>query len=112
MAELAKHPLVGEARSVGLIGAVEIVSRKGSNERFASGDGSAALTVRDLCIQNGLMVRAVRDSLVMSPPLTITHAEIDQLLATIRKSLDQAEPGLRAEEAKRKAAKSATAPAA
>lgn len=112
MAELAKHSLVGEARSVGLIGAVEIVSRKGSNERFAGGDGSAALTVRDLCIQNGLMVRAVRDSLVMSPPLTITHAEIDQLLATIGKSLDQAEPGLRAEEIKRQAAKQARAPAA
>ena len=101
MAELAKHPLVGEARSLGLIGAVEIVSRKGTNERFANGDGSAALMVRDLCIENGLMVRAVRDSLVMSPPLTISLAEIDQMLAIIRRSLDAAEPALRDAEAAR-----------
>ncbi len=99
MAELAKHPLVGEARSLGLIGAVEIVSRKGTNERFADGDGSAAIEVRDLCIENGLMVRAVRDSMVMSPPLTISLAEIDKLLGIIRYALDLAEPALREAEA-------------
>jgi putrescine aminotransferase len=44
------------------------------------------------------MVRAVRDTLVMSPPLVISHGEIDQLLGIIRKSLDQAEPILRAGE--------------
>lgn len=99
LVELAKHPLVGEARSLGLIGAVEIVSRKGTNERFANGDGSAAILVRDLCIENGLMVRAVRDSLVMSPPLSISLAEITRLLDIIRQSLDAAEPKLREAEA-------------
>jgi putrescine aminotransferase len=54
--------------------------------------------VRDLCIKHGLMVRAVRDSLVMSPPLVISHTEIDQLVGIIRKSLDEAEPALRAGE--------------
>ena len=42
------------------------------------------------------MVRAVRDTVVMSPPLVITHAEIDRLVATIRAGLDEAEPALRA----------------
>ena len=102
MAELAKHPMVGEARSLGLIGAVEIVSRKGTNERFAGGDGSAAVMVRDLCIENGLMVRAVQNSLVMSPPLTISLAEIDKLLGIIRHALDVAEPALREAEAGQK----------
>jgi putrescine aminotransferase len=102
LAELAKHPLVGEARSLGLIGAVEIVSRKGTNKRFSNGDGSAAVMIRDLCIDNGLMVRAVRDSLVMSPPLTISHEQIDSLLAILRKALDAAEPVLRAAEAGKK----------
>ncbi len=101
MAQLSKHPLVGEARSLGLIGAVEIVSRKGTNERFADGSGSAALMVRDLCIENGLMVRAVRDSIVMSPPLTITCEEIDKLIGIIRKALDAAKPALRTAEAAR-----------
>jgi putrescine aminotransferase len=96
LAEIAKHPLVGEARSVGLIGAVEIVARKGTNERFPGPEGKAAQIARDICIKNGLMVRAVRDSLVMSPPLVISFEEIDALLDILRKSLDEAEPLLRA----------------
>ena len=98
LAALAGHPLVGQARSLGLIGAVEIVAVPGTNQRFAGPEGHAGQLVRDLCIQNGLMVRAVRDSLVMSPPLVITHAEIDRLLDIIRRSLDEAEPQLRAME--------------
>ena len=41
------------------------------------------------------MVRAIRDSIVCCPPLIITHAEIDKLIAIIRQSLDEAEPVLR-----------------
>ena len=96
LAELAKHRLVGEARSLGLIGAVEIVSEPGTNKRFGGKEGPAGLIVRDLCIKHGLMVRAVRDSIVFSPPLVITHAEIDHLVGTIRRALDEAEPALRA----------------
>jgi len=96
LAGLADHPLVGETRSLGLIGAVEIVAKKGTNERFGPKEGTAGVMVRDLCIRNGLMVRAVRDTVVMSPPLVITHAEIDRLVATIRAGLDEAEPALRA----------------
>jgi putrescine aminotransferase len=95
LAGLADHPLVGETRSLGLIGAVEIVAEKGTNRRFGGGPGKAGPVVRDLCIQHGLMIRAVRDTLVMSPPLIISHAEIDRLVGTIRKSLDEAAPVLR-----------------
>jgi len=52
--------------------------------------------VRDACIANGLMVRAVRDSLVMSPPLVITHAEIDQIVDTIVNALDASAEALAA----------------
>lgn len=90
------HPLVGEARSLGLIGAVEIVANKGTNIRFGGKEGTAGPLVRDLCIKNGLMVRAIRDSLVMCPPLIITHAEIDRLVDILEKSLTEAEPKLRA----------------
>jgi len=96
LARLGQHLLVGETRSLGLIGAVEIVAEKGTNKRFGGAPGKAGPIVRDLCIENGLMIRAVRDTLVMSPPLIITHAEIDRLVGIIEKSLNEAEPKLRA----------------
>lgn len=93
---LDDHPLVGEARSLGLIGAVEIIAEKGTNKRFKGEEGHAGPVVRDICIKNGLMVRGIRDSIVMCPPLIITEAEIDRIVDTIRLSLDEAEPILRA----------------
>jgi putrescine aminotransferase len=94
--QLADHPRVGEARSLGLLGAIEITSRKGTNERFGGSEGKAGPIVRDVCIQNGLMVRAVRDTIVLCPPLIIKREEIDRMLATIRRSLDEAESALTA----------------
>jgi putrescine aminotransferase len=96
LGRLKEHPLVGEARSVGLIGAIEIVSKKGTNQRFGGKEGTAGPMVRDLCINNGLMVRAIRDSIVMCPPLIISHAEIDRMIDIIERSLKQAEAPLRA----------------
>lgn len=96
LATLADHPLVGEARSVGLLGAVEIVADKATGARFGGKEGSAGPIVRDLCIAGGLMVRAIRDSIVMCPPLIISTQQIDDLVAIIRSALDQAEPRLRA----------------
>ena len=91
-ASLNGHPIVGEARSLGLIGGVEIVSKKkGTRERFGGAEGKAGPIVRDLCIQNGLMARAIRDTVVTCPPLIISHAQIDDLVGIIRKSLDEAE---------------------
>ncbi len=96
LAKLSEHPLVGEVRSAGLIGAVEIVADKASGARFGGSEGNAGPKVRDLCIANGLMVRAIRDSIVMCPPLIITTDQIDELVGKIRKSLNEAEPLLRA----------------
>ncbi len=96
LAKLAEHPLVGEARSVGLIGAVEIVADKATGARFGGREGTAGPIVRDLCIAGGLMVRGIRDCIVMCPPLIITTDQIDELVGKIRKALDEAEPRLRA----------------
>ena len=90
------HRLVGEARSLGLIGAVEIVARPGTNERFGGKEGHAGPIVRDICIRRGVMVRGIRDSLVFCPPLIVTHAEIDRLVDTMHAALDEAESILRA----------------
>ena len=92
LTRLADHPLVGEVRSVGLLGAVEIVAEAGTNKRWGGAEGNAGPVVRDLCIAGGLMVRGIRDTIVMCPPLIITHAEIDELVGILAKALDQALP--------------------
>jgi putrescine aminotransferase len=96
LARLDAHPLVGEARSIGLLGAVEIVAEKGTTKRWGGKEGNAGPVVRDRCIANGLMVRAIRDTIVMCPPLIITPAEIDEMVGIIAKSLDEARPALEA----------------
>jgi putrescine aminotransferase len=92
---LADHPLVGQVRSLGLLGAVEIVSKRGTNERFGGKEGTAGPMVRDACIERGLMVRGIRDTIVMCPPLIITHEEIDRIVSIIGAALDACEPELR-----------------
>lgn len=95
---LADHRLVGEVRSCGLLGAVELVANKQTGARFGGKEGTAGPMVRDACIANGLMVRGIRDTIVMCPPLVITHEQIDRMIGIIAKSLDGAEPQLRAGE--------------
>ena len=86
-AELADHPLVGEARGVGLIGALELVRDKTTRQNFAD-PGEVGTLCRDICISNGLVMRAVRDSMIIAPPLIMTRAHIDELIDKARKSLD------------------------
>jgi putrescine aminotransferase len=94
LASLRDHPLVGETRSKGLLGAVEIVAEPGTNRRFTGKEGKAGPIVRDICIANGLMVRGIRDTIVCCPPLIISRQEIDRIVDVIRLSLDQAMPEL------------------
>lgn len=96
LATLNDHPLVGETRSVGLLGAVEIVADKSTGARFGGAEGTAGPVVRDLCIENGLMVRGIRDTIVMCPPLIITHEQIDEMIRIIRLALDRAAVALTA----------------
>jgi putrescine---pyruvate transaminase len=85
--ELADHPLVGEARSVGLIGALELVSDKMGRKTFPS-PGDVGTLCRDLCIEHGLVMRAVRDTMIIAPPLIITRPQVDELVAKARLALD------------------------
>lgn len=85
--ELADHPIVGQIRSEGLIGAIEIVKDRRTRERFP-GDGKVGLMARDHCFRNNVIMRGIRDSLVFAPPLSLTHAEADEMARLARLSLD------------------------
>ncbi|MEM8659053.1 MAG: aminotransferase class III-fold pyridoxal phosphate-dependent enzyme, partial [Pseudomonadota bacterium] len=84
---LADHPLVGEARMTGLIGALELVADKAKMVRFPE-EGATGTRARDLSVGNGLVMRAVRDTLLISPPLIISEEECDILVARARQTLD------------------------
>ena len=86
-ASLADHPIVGEARSLGLVGAIEIVSDKSSRERFHK-DLSAGTRCRDFCVNNGVVMRAVGDTMIVSPPLIVGKEHIDELVEKAWKCLD------------------------
>ncbi|TFH88028.1 aspartate aminotransferase family protein [Billgrantia azerbaijanica] len=85
-AELADHPLVGEARSLGLVGALELVD-PASGERFPK-ELAVGNRCRDLCFASGLVMRSVGDTMIISPPLVIARAEIDELIDKARAALD------------------------
>ena len=84
--ELLEHPLVGEARGVGLLGALELVKNKKTRERFA--DPGVGMLCREHCFRNGLVMRAVGDTMIISPPLVIGEEQIDELVGKVRLCLD------------------------
>jgi len=85
--ELADHPLVGEVRGVGLLGALELVQDKASRQRFPGAVG-VGMICRGHCFNNGLIMRAVGDTMIIAPPLVISPAEIDELISKARHCLD------------------------
>jgi len=93
-ASLADHPLVGEARCIGLVGAIEIVSNKATRERFDK-KLKAGDRCRDFCFENGLVMRAVGDSMIVAPPLIMEHHHIDELVTKARRCLDLTADSLR-----------------
>ncbi len=85
--ELAEHPLVGEARSAGLVGALELVADKASR-RFFEDRGRVGLACRDHCFANGLVMRAVKDTMIVSPPLVFEPRHVDELIEKAWRCLD------------------------
>jgi 4-aminobutyrate---pyruvate transaminase len=86
---LNAHPLVGEARGLGLIGGVELVADKRSKRAFAAQHGVGAKAVA-FGEAEGLIVRSVLgDVLTLSPPLVISAAEVDDLFDRLTRALDK-----------------------
>ena len=86
-ATLMEHPLVGEVQTCGLMGAVQLVRNKATNATFAA-ELDVGMVCRGHCFGNGLIMRAVGDRMIVAPPLVITRAQIDEMMALIRRCLD------------------------
>ena len=85
---LSDHPLVGEARGIGLIGAVELVADKATKENFDPAR-KVAPSVAALAQDNGVILRAMAgDIIAFSPPLVISTAEIDEMMDRFEAALN------------------------
>ncbi len=94
---LADHPLVGEARSIGLMATLALTPDKESRALFASDAGTVGLMCRTRCFANGLVMRHVGDRMIIAPPLVITPDEIDTLVDRARLALDETYEAIKAE---------------
>jgi putrescine---pyruvate transaminase len=86
-AELSHHPLVGGAESCGLMAGFRLMKDKKTHITFDE-SVEVGMLCRNHCFSNGLIMRAVGDRMIIAPPLVITKAQIDEMMALIYKCLD------------------------
>ena len=87
---LTDHPMVGEAKIVGMMGSIALTPHKESRARFASDPGTVGYITRERCFANNLVMRHVGDRMIISPPLVMQPEEADILIERAWKSLDEA----------------------
>jgi putrescine aminotransferase len=87
LAKFEDHPLVGEVRSVGMMGAIELVADKRTRRRFDN-PGRVGLICRDHFFREGFIMRAVFDTMVCAPPLIWGEAEFAEAERVIGRALD------------------------
>ncbi|MDE2477245.1 MAG: aminotransferase class III-fold pyridoxal phosphate-dependent enzyme [Alphaproteobacteria bacterium] len=83
----ADHPLVGEVRGAGMLAAMELVENKAERQSFPK-NRNAGTICRDHCFENGLVMRAIRDTMVLAPALIITEVEIEHMLRKAKLCID------------------------
>ena len=87
---MTDHPMVGEAKIVGMMGSIALTPNKAARAAFKSEAGTVGYICRERCFANNLIMRHVGDRMIISPPLIICNDEIDMLIARARRSLDEA----------------------
>ncbi len=95
-ARFKDHPLVGEVRTVGLLGAIELVADKRTRRRFDN-PGRVGLICRDHFFREGFIMRAVWDTMVCAPPLIWTEAQFEEAGKVIQSALDKTLSDVRGE---------------
>jgi putrescine aminotransferase len=86
-ATLNDHPLVAAAESTGFVAGLVLVKDKKSHAMFDEASG-AGMICRTHCFNQGVIMRAVGDRMIIAPPLVMTHSDIDDMVGLIRKALD------------------------
>jgi putrescine aminotransferase len=84
---LEEHPLVGEARCLGMLAALEIVEDKNNFKRFDNSK-EVVISCRDYSYENGLVMRAIVNKMVIAPPLICGSEHIDEIIEKVWKCLD------------------------
>ncbi|MEM1161931.1 MAG: aminotransferase [Pseudomonadota bacterium] len=84
---LADHPLVGDVRHAGLMGAIEVAPKHGDPTPFET-PGKVGPQLMNELLKHGVILRAIGDSLAFCPPMIITEDEIDELFDPIRTAMD------------------------
>ena len=84
---LLSHPLVGEARTHGMMAGLVLMKNKATRELFPNGL-SVGMACRAHCFANGLIMRAVGDRMIIAPPLVMTRADVDTMMNLILRCLD------------------------
>ncbi|HET7097303.1 MAG TPA: aminotransferase, partial [Casimicrobiaceae bacterium] len=84
----ADHPLVGNVRGVGLLGAIELVADKATKRSFDAKAGVGAFLVKRAQHHGAILRNMPGDIIAFSPPLIISEAEIDELMACFGRALD------------------------
>ncbi len=87
LAPLAEHRIVGEIRTFGVLAAIELVKSKDGPAMFED-TGATGVICRDHAINRGLMMRAVRDAMILSPALSYSRADIDETVRIAAQALD------------------------
>jgi putrescine aminotransferase len=84
----ADHPIVGEVRGHGLLAAIELVRDK-KERRFFPEPGSVGTLCRNHCFNDGLICRAIRDTMVLAPPLIVSEGEVEEMIAKLKSAIDR-----------------------
>ena len=84
----AEHPLVGEVRGFGLLCAIELVPDKPQRSFFAE-PGHVGTHCRNYCFESGLIMRAIRDTMVCAPPLIVSEAQVEEIVAKAKSAIDR-----------------------
>ena len=84
----ADHALVGEARGVGVVGALELVDDKATGKVFDPAQ-KVGMYLGERAAEHGLIIRPIGDNVAVCPPLIINEAQIEELFGRLGKALDE-----------------------
>lgn len=84
---LSGHPIVGEIHGAGLVAGIQLAEDPAARKRFDNG-GEVGTLCRNFSFNDNLVMRASGDRMLLSPPLVVTHDEVDEIVARAKAAID------------------------